>query len=66
VYVRSFTTFICLLFQIIYAPFLKEAKDREENMESPNSRMVVEAGLDEIPQTLVSILKYFRQNMWSR
>jgi hypothetical protein len=39
-------------FQIIKAPFPKEAKNKEENMESPNSHAVVEAGLDEIPLTL--------------
>jgi hypothetical protein len=41
-----------LFFQIIDAPFLKEAEDREENMESQNSHMVVEVNSDEIPQTL--------------
>ncbi len=51
-YVWTFTTSICLLFQIIDAPFPKETKDREENMELLNSRTVVEAGLDEIPRTL--------------
>jgi hypothetical protein len=33
-------------------PFPKEAKDMEEYKESPNSRMVVEANLDDIPPTL--------------
>jgi hypothetical protein len=52
VHVWTFTISICLLFQIIDVPFLKEAKDREENMELPNSHTIVEANLDEIPQTL--------------
>jgi hypothetical protein len=51
-HVWTFTTSICLLFQIIDAPFPKEAEDREKNMELPNSRMVVEADLDEIPRNL--------------
>jgi hypothetical protein len=33
-------------------PFFKEVEDTEEDKESPNSCMVVEAGLDEIPPTL--------------
>jgi len=52
VHVSTFTISISLFFQIIDAPFLKEAEDREENMESPNSHMVVEVDSDEIPQTL--------------
>jgi hypothetical protein len=39
-------------FQIIEAPFPKEAKNKEENMESPNSHAIVEVGLDEISLTL--------------
>jgi hypothetical protein len=31
---------------------LAEAEDKEEDMESPNSCGIVEAGLDEIPPTL--------------
>jgi hypothetical protein len=40
------------LLKIIGAPFLKEAEDRKEDMESPNSRAIVEVGLDEISLTL--------------
>jgi hypothetical protein len=40
------------LLKIIGAPFLKEAEDRKEDMELPNSRPIVEVGLDEIPSTL--------------
>jgi hypothetical protein len=32
--------------------FPKEAKDTEEDRESPNSLVVVEVGVDEIPPTL--------------
>jgi len=49
--VWTFTTTICLLFQIIDAACIKEAKDRKKDMESPNSCMFVELGLDEIPLT---------------
>jgi hypothetical protein len=52
VHVSTFTISISLFFQIIDAPFLKEAEDMKENMESPNSHTVVVADLDEIPQTL--------------
>jgi hypothetical protein len=38
--------------KIIGAPFFEEAKDNEENRESPNSHVLVEANLDEIPLTL--------------
>ncbi len=41
-----------LFFQIINAPFPKEVEDKEEDRELPNSRMVVEVSLDEIPPTL--------------
>jgi hypothetical protein len=33
-------------------PFPEEVED-EEDVESPNSRMIVEAGLDEIPPTSI-------------
>jgi hypothetical protein len=33
-------------------PFPKEVEDKEEDRELPNSRMVVEASLDEISPTL--------------
>ncbi len=42
-YVQTFITFNCLLFQIIDAPFPKEVEDKEENMELPNSHTIVEA-----------------------
>jgi hypothetical protein len=51
VYVWTFTTTICLFFQIIDVACTEEAKDRKKNMESPNLCMFVEVGLDEIPLT---------------
>jgi hypothetical protein len=44
--------YLFIFFQIINVPFPEEAKDKEEDRELPNSRMVVEIGLDEIPSTL--------------
>ncbi len=32
-------------------PFFEEVEDNDENMESPNSRAIVEFGLDEILST---------------
>jgi hypothetical protein len=56
-YGQSISKLLQLLFvwisQIINAPFLEGAKDRDEDKESPNSCTVVESGLDEIPSTLV-------------
>jgi hypothetical protein len=43
---------LSIFFQIIDAPFPEEVEDREENSELPNSPMVVEDGLNEIPLTL--------------
>ncbi len=43
--------YLFIFFQIIGAPFLEEAKNKEEDKESPNPCMVVEASLDEIPLT---------------
>ncbi len=43
--------YLSIFFQTIDAPFPEGATNREESMESPNSRMVIEASLDEIPWT---------------
>jgi len=60
VHVSTFIISISLFFQIIDAPFFKEVEDREENMESPNSHMVVEVDSDEIPQTLCLDFQMFQ------
>jgi hypothetical protein len=41
-------------FQIIGAPFLEEAKNKDADKESLNSHSVVESRVDEIPPTLNS------------